>query len=93
MHSGYWNSSYAVDGRQMRNDEDQNDKTMRTCMATKQYHTRTMLTWMLNLNTEYYVQGVNFFGRYNYLCKLHGYLNVNIKLMKVLNWFIDRLLF
>jgi hypothetical protein len=64
---GFWNSSYAVDGRQMRQGENQDVESERTCMATKQTKSWTTHQWSVNLDTEYLIQGIHFYGRYDHL--------------------------
>jgi hypothetical protein len=66
-YQGFWNSSYVVDGRQMRQGEKQNVESERTCMATKVTTEKTTHQWSVNLDTEYLIQGIHFFGRYGQL--------------------------
>ncbi|XP_060566091.1 receptor-type tyrosine-protein phosphatase epsilon-like isoform X2 [Ruditapes philippinarum] len=70
---GFWNSSYAVDGRQMRQGENQDVESERTCMATKQTKSKTTHQWSVNLDTEYLIQGIHFFGRYGQLAQSMSY--------------------
>ncbi|XP_060578344.1 uncharacterized protein LOC132735418, partial [Ruditapes philippinarum] len=70
---GFWNSSYAVDGRQMRQGEDQNVESERTCMSTKHTQLKTTHQWSVNLDSEYLIQGIHFFVGYGFLVQFQSY--------------------
>lgn len=59
----FWNSSYAVDGRQMSYGEDQDTKSQRTCTATGDAKETANQWWTVKLEAVFNIQGFNFFGR------------------------------